>query len=153
MASIACHFASQYWVPKTIQLIHHAPIDRVGKSRQHELSCCQFIQVGGKMFWRKALQVLVISILLVGGFSSPSTAEGGKILSKTTIAKSTYTITGTMVIYVDVDSPGPYVMMVHPGKPPTSLFRMPWRQPAATRRYGSLKESIIRMKVAGSPMM
>jgi uncharacterized repeat protein (TIGR01451 family) len=41
------------------------------------------------MFWRKALQILVISILLMGGIAVPSVAEEGKISSQTSLAKST----------------------------------------------------------------
>jgi predicted outer membrane repeat protein len=55
------------------------------------------------MFWRKAFHILVISILLVGGFSMPSAAEESKALTKTVLANPT----APTIIYVDLDAPGP----------------------------------------------
>ncbi len=55
------------------------------------------------MFWRKALHILVISILMVGGFTAPSGAEASKILVKSSFAKSL----DATITYVDVDAPGP----------------------------------------------
>lgn len=47
------------------------------------------------MFWRKLFHVLVISVLLMGAFVSPSTAEGNKAMVKAPLAKqlaTTYTV-------------------------------------------------------------
>ena len=46
------------------------------------------------MSWRKALHVLVISILLVGGFITPSGAQASKILAKATAATHTVCASG-----------------------------------------------------------